>query len=227
MGSNVSSGHPQGIGGASVLPQTQAWHSSPSVTAPTSSSTPYSFPLAQNISANSSIHAEQTTQHHLANAATPPAVSWVGQSSVTQGSQMTQFSGDPTGTHTSGIMGMPSHGGQMTQFIDEATKNRVGSMSELMSNAGGNAVTGGGMAQPGAPHIPSLKSQNLPAPTLGFQGAGFVSSPSQPVDAPEKEPNMQQVTEGRNLLEPAVELGKDLWVFFFLVCNVFLSYSCI
>ena len=214
MGSNVSSGHPQGIGGASVLPQTQAWHSTPSVTAPTSSSTPYSFPLAQNISANSSIHAEQTTQHHLANAAAPPAVSWVGQSSVTQGSQITQFSGDPTGTHTSGIMGMPSHGGQMTQFIDETTKNRAGSMSELMSNAGGNAVTGGAMAQPDTPHIPGLKSQTLLASTPGFQGAGFVSSPSQPVGAPEKEPNIQQVTEGGNLLEPATETGKDVWVFF-------------
>lgn len=214
MGSNVSSGHPQGIGGASVLPQTQAWHSTPSVTAPTSSSTPYSFPLAQNISANSSVHAEQTTQHHLANAAAPPAVSWVGQSSVTQGSQTTQFSGDPTGRHTSGIMGMPSHGGQMTQFIDETTKNRAGSMSELMSNAGGNAVTGGAMAQPDTPHIPGLKSQTLLASTPGFQGAGFVSSPSQPVGAPEKEPNIQQVTEGGNLLEPATETGKDVWVFF-------------
>lgn len=214
MGSNVSSGHPQGIGGTSVLPQTQAWHSSPSVTAPTSSTTPYSFPLTQNISANSSVQAEQTTQHHPANAAAPPAVSWVGQSSVTQGSQMTQFSGDPTGTHTSGVMGMPSHGSQMSQFIDQTTKNRVGSMSELMSNAGGNAVTGGAMAQPGARHIPGLKSQTLLAPTLGFQGAGFVSSPSQPVGGPEKEPNMQQVTEGGNLLEPPAEPGKDLWVFF-------------
>lgn len=214
MGSNVSSGHPQGIGGASVLPQSQAWHSTPSVTAPTSSSTPYSFPLAQNISANSSIQAEQTTQHHLANAAAPPAMSWVGQSTVTQGGQMAQFSGDPTGTHTSGIIGMPSHGGQMTQFIDETTKNRAGSMSELMPNAGGNAVTGGAMAQPSTPHIPGLKRQTLLAPTPGFQGAAFVSSPSQPVGAPEKEPNIQQVTEGGNLLEPATETGKDLWVFF-------------
>lgn len=215
MGSNVSSGHPHGIGGASLLPQTQAWHSTPSVTAPTSSTTPYNFPLTQNnISANSSVHAEQTTQPHLANATAPSALSWVGQSSVVQGSQMTQFSGDPTGTHTSGIMGMPSHGGQMTQFIDETTKNRAGSMSGLMSNAGGNAVTGGAMAQPGAPHIPGLKSQTLLAPTLGFQGVGVVSSPSQPVAAPEKEPNMQQLTEGGNLLEPSAEPGKDLWVFF-------------
>ena len=64
MGSNVSSGHPQGIGGASVLPQTQAWHSTPSVTAPTSSSTPYSFPLAQNISANSSTAVFMQSKQH-------------------------------------------------------------------------------------------------------------------------------------------------------------------
>lgn len=199
MGSSASV-HPNVSGSTSVFSQTQAWHSTPSLPAATPG-TQNSFPVSQNISAASSIHGEQITQHHMTNAGAPQAVSWVGPSSVTQGGHMTQFSGQPT-PQTGGILGGRSQGGQMTHFMGETSKNRAGSIPEMMSNVGSNAPSGGAMPQPGVPHSPVIRSQgggnfpmSVPPSTIGPQGSSFGTGPIQPGGMPvpiKEEPNMQQ-----------------------------------
>ena len=147
MGSSPAAVLPNVSGSTSVFSQSQSWQGTPSGPTPISSiGTQHSFSLTQSTPTASSIHGPQR-QDHMTSSGVASIASSMGSSSVTQGSQMTHFSGDTIRPQTGSTPGMPMQGGQMTHPIRDSYSPQTGSMPVLPSQFGqmtqfpGNAPT--------------------------------------------------------------------------------------
>ena len=174
--------------GTSVSFQAEARCSLPSVRAATPQ---YSFPLAKNMSATSTIPKRETVQHFMVNAEATSAVSRVGQSSVFGIGQMQSFR-DTTQTQT-----------------NDSILDMFAQSDQCMPDAGGEAT-----GQQTIPRtIASVGfSENMLFPlttdTLASLVGSFDASPFQSDGVPV--PNMQQVSTGNSLPESLHEAGKEI-----------------
>lgn len=135
-GSSPAAVFPNVRGSTSAFSQSHSWQGTPSGPTPSSlTGTQHSFPLMQSTPAASSIHGPQR-QDHVTSSGTASVASWVGSSSITQGGQMTHFSGDTIRPQTGSTPGIPMQGGQMTHPIGDSSSPQTGSMSVMSSQFG-------------------------------------------------------------------------------------------
>lgn len=176
----------QGGGSTNVFSQAQSWHgttSEQSRSIPAMASQHSGFPPTQNMSPAQPVHGMHTSSaDHMTSVGAPAVASWSGPSNITQGSQMSHFTGDSSRQRTGSIPADPAQRGQMTQFTGDSSRARASSIPEMMGNVAGNAP----MLQQGISHnqvnMGNQGGANLP--TMGPHGGGFGSGPLHPGSVP-------------------------------------------